>query len=528
MKKVQLDNNADLSSLYDAITEERGKPLDFWEVAALLEIYGIRDIDAQNDYGFKSVFSMAKYMMRYVDTKSYPVKTLANTQEVPAFLIRIFKNYIRGLAFAMPMFVQIFFTLTIGYAIWSGINMDQTKATVIAIGTFLALIVTGASAQAIGRKGLFYLKQGEMILASNVTKVLINIGYVLVLVIGIILILFNAFFEVFPTYYFFVLITFYFLLSILFLNVSVYYMFEEYSKILYYFLVGIVFVYISHGIYKIGLPEAQFIALVFLDIIIFVLASRKIKNLKKRETRAEGEGTPRASILFYSLISFYTYGFFYFVFLVTDRMVAWSGSATAKPYFIWFDVPYELGLDWALIALVLLMGLTEISIHEFMYRINNMVTKYKYKDYKQFNSKVYFFFREFNVTYIILSVVIVLVTYYVMYFLYLYTDYEYTQVFFHSYTPYVFWIAAVSYILVVNGLMNVLFIFSFSRQQFSVKSIAMGMMVNILVGIVLSRMFGLQYAVWGLFTGSVVFWIYSFFYATKMFKKLSFYYYSSF
>ena len=36
------------------------------------------------------------------------------------------------------------------------------KATVIALGTFLALIVTGASAQAIGRKGLFYLKQGEM------------------------------------------------------------------------------------------------------------------------------------------------------------------------------------------------------------------------------------------------------------------------------------------------------------------------------------------------------------------------------
>jgi len=158
---------------------------------------------------------MAKYMQKYIDTKTYPVKSLVS-------------------------FIQIFFTLSIGYAIWSGIDMDKTKATVIALGTFLALIVTGASAQAIGRKGLFYLKQNETILASNVTKVLFNVGLVLVVAVGFILMLFNLFFEVLPPYYFFVLIMFYFLLSFLFLNISVYYMFEEYTKILYFFLAGMV------------------------------------------------------------------------------------------------------------------------------------------------------------------------------------------------------------------------------------------------------------------------------------------------
>ena len=518
----------DLSSLYSAITKDKGKPLDYWEVAALLEIYGIRDIDAKNEYGFENVFDMAKYMQRYIDTKTYPVKSLVKWEELPSFGIRVVKNYIRGLAFAMPMFVQIFFTLSIGYAIWSGMDMDRTKATFIAIGTFLALIVTGASAQAIGRKGLFYLKQQEVILASNVTKTLVNVGFILVIVIGVILMLFNFFFEVLPPYYFFILIMFYFLLSFLFLNVAVYYMFEEYTKILYFFLFGMVLVYITHSILKIKLPEAQFIALVILDIILSFFAYRKVTNLKKQNVISEGEGTPRASILFYSLIPFYTYGLLYFIFLVADRIVAWSTNVAAKPYFIWFDVPYELGLDWALIALVLLMGLTEISIHEFMYRINDLVIRYKYKDYKKFNNAIYSFFKKFNLIYLFFSIIIILITYFTIFIAYKITDLPYIENFFNGYTPFVFWVGSISYAFMVNGLMNVLFIFSFSRQNYSVFSIMIATFANIIVGMILSRMFGLEFAVIGLLVGSVLFWWLSFKHSVDMLKKLEFYYYSSF
>jgi len=521
-------SDQDLKELYDNITKDKGKPLDHWEIAALLEVYGIRDIDAHNDYGFENVFDMAKYLTKFIETKEYPTKSLVLWEELPSFTVRIFKNYTRGLAFAMPMFVQIFFTISIGYAIWSGMNMDKTKATVIALGTFLALIVTGASAQAIGRKGLFYLKQHEMILASNVTKVLFNTGIVLVLSIGIILIIFNFFFDVLPPYYFFIMIMFYFLLSFLFLNISIYYMFEEYTKILYFFLFGIVLVYIAHSLLKIKLPEAQFVALVILDTILSLFAYKKIRDLKRKNTESEGEGTPRASILFYSLIPFYLYGFLYFVFLVTDRIVAWSSNVTAKPYFIWFDVPYELGLDWALVALVLLMGLTEISIHEFMYRINDKIIEYKYIDYEKFNNEIFSFFKKFNLVYLILSIIIIFVVYFTVFIAFKFFNFTYIANFFSSYTPFVYWVAAISYAFMVNGLMNVLFIFSFSRQNFSVKAILIATFANIIIGMILSRMFGLEYAVIGLFVGSVLFWTLSFNYTVNMLKKLEFYYYSSF
>ena len=221
-----------LKELYLAITKNKGKPLDFYEIAALLEIYGIRDIDAKNEYGFKNVFEMAKNMQKFIDIKTYPSKAIDVLEKNPNVIKRVLKNYIKGLVFALPMFVQIFFTLVIGYAIWSGVEMGHTKATVIALGTFLALIITGGSAQAIGRKGLFYIKQNQLILASDVTKSLLKVAFVITIIIGIFLVLFNSFFEVLPAYYFWVLIMFYFLLSILFLNVSVFEMFEDYNTIL--------------------------------------------------------------------------------------------------------------------------------------------------------------------------------------------------------------------------------------------------------------------------------------------------------
>jgi len=516
----------DLSALYAEITKERGKPFDAWEISALLEIYGLRDIDAQEEYHFQDIFDMGKYLEKYINAQTYPEKTLT-TEKVPPFSTRIWKNYVKGLAFAMPMFIQIFFTVVIGYAIWSGINVDEAKATAIALGTFAALIVTGASAQAVGRKGLFYIKQEEYVLAANVTKVLINTGFVLVLIVGIIFVAINFFFDVLPAYYFWILIMFYFLLSNFFLNVAIYYMFEEYAHITYFVLFGVFLTYIFHGILKVQLPDAQFYGLIILDIVISLFAYRKIEKLKS-DTVSEGEVSPRASILFYSLIPFYLYGFLYFTFLLADRLISWSTNVEAKPYFIWFNVPYEVGLDWALVALVLMMGFTEVSIYEFMYRINKTVFIYRYNNYKEFKNEIYSFFKKFNIVFIIFSIIIIIVVYFVIYIAFKMTDYAYLAIFFHSFTPYVYWIAAVAYAFLVNGLMNILFIFSFSRQYFSVKSMFYATIANIIVGMLLSRALGLEYAVFGLLVGSIVFWYFSFKYIKQMFRDLEFYYYSAF
>ena len=366
-------NDKQLKELYIDITKDRGKPLDFWEIAALIEVYGIRDIDAKNDYGFDDVFEMAKYLEKFKNQIQYASADKKEKKEM-IFPVRVVQNYVKGLAFAMPMLVQILFTLIIGYAIWSGMDMDRAKATVIALGTFLALLVTGGVAQAIGRKGLFYLKQEEYILASLVTQKLLKVALLIMVIVGIFFIFLNMFFEILPPYYFYILIAFYFLLSILFFNIAVFQMFEEYYTILLFFIIGIIFVYIFHSIEGISLPEAQFVALLILNMIISIYTWYRLKKLKQL-SKGEGELVPRNSVMFYTLMPFYIYGFLYFSLLIADKIIAWSVVKEAMPYFIWFDVPYELGTDWALLVLILLMGLAEVSIYEFIYRINDNIKK---------------------------------------------------------------------------------------------------------------------------------------------------------
>ena len=515
-----------LKKLYLNITEGKGKPLDFWEITALLEIYGLRDIDAKQEYGFENLFEMGRYMEKFKDIREYPSKAIDILEENPNVTKRVIKNYIKGIAFAMPMLVQIFFTLAIGYAIWSGVEMGKVKATVIAMGTFLALIVTGGSAQAIGRKGLFYLKQKQEILAADVTKQLLKVAFWIMIGIGVFLIFYNAFFEVLPTYYFWVLIMFYFLLSILFLNVSVFEMFEDYYTILYFFLIAIILVYMFHSVEKIQLPEAQFVTLIILNIIFSVYTYKKLKDLKSHSI-GEGEVMPRASVMFYTLIPFYIYGFLYFGFLIGDRIVAWSVNVPYKPYFIWFDVPYELGEDWALIALVIMMGVAEVSIYEFMYKINSNITQFKFYEYPKFNKLLTHFYEKFNFLYFTYGIFTIIFVYFLIKEIYLYYHFDYLVDFFKSYTPFVYWGAAISYLFLVHGLINILFIFSFSRQTFAVKAAGYALLTDIVIGIILSRSIGLQYAVVGLFVGSIFFWYFSLKYTIKMFKNLEYYYYSA-
>ena len=117
--------------------------------------------------------------------------------------------------------------------------------------------------------------------------------------------------------------------------------------------------------------------------------------------------------------------------------------------------------------------------------------------------------------------------YFVVYEIYIYYGFGNLEDFFKAPTPYIYWFAAIAYVFLVHSLINILFIFAFSRQIFAVKSIGIAIIIDVIVGLILSRTLGLDYAVVGLLIGSVFFWYYSFRYIMKMFKNLEFYYYSA-
>jgi len=514
-------------ALYETITLDKGKPLNKWEVAALLEIYGLRDIDAVEQFGLADIFELAHRLTPFIDDYKYEVKTYELVAP-PSKVKRMVVNYFEGMAFALPMLLQVFFTLVIGYGIWSSLDLDVRTATAIAMGTFAALIVTGGPAQAIGRKGLFYIKMDEFNLAYKVTRKLFRIFFFQVLLIGALMLLFNLFFDYIPKEMLWYTMVYYFLLSLLFTSFAIFYMMELYGSIALYVLIGVVLVYFFHALFfHLGIILSQVLSLIITNVIVFIDAFRRVKKLTDKSREKEGDAEPRLSLLFYSLNPYMMYGTLYFLFLVTDRILAWS-AIPYQPYFIWFNVRDEIGLDWALIVLILLIGMSEVIIYEFMYRVNDDIITHRYDEASAFNGLYRRFFLKYNIVFAIVSVLVIILVYMGIYLLQQYTRWDFLDVFFVAPTPWIYVFAAISYAFLSNALTNILFFFSYSRYKSVLRGIIAGFIVNIVVGLILSRLLGYEYAVIGLLTGSIVFWGFVIHFGNRFFKNLDYYYYSAY
>ncbi|MFA6394570.1 MAG: hypothetical protein WCW84_01305 [Sulfurimonas sp.] len=513
--------------LYENLIAKRGKPLNHWEITALLEIYGLRDIDAHEIYGFENLFEFAKMMVVFINDYQYEVKTF-ELEAPPSKVKRIVVNYFKGMAFALPMLIQVFFTLVIGYGLWSSLELDVRTATAIAMGTFAALVVTGGPAQAIGRKGLFYIKMEEYNLAYSITVKLFKIFFIQILIFGVLVVIFNLFFNYIPYDMMFYMMVYYLLLSFLFTSFSIFYMLEEYAIIALYVLLGVVLVYVFHILFfHFGIILSQVLSLIFSNIIVLLDAFRRVRNLKAKSREKEGDAEPRLSLLFYSLNPYMMYGTFYFIFLVTDRLLAWS-AIPYQPYFIWFNVRDEIGLDWALIVLILLIGMSEVIIYEFMYRVNDDIIAHRYDEADKFNRAYRLFFIRYTLVFLIASIFVIMLVYMGVYLLHKYMQWEFLDVFFVAPTPWIFLFAAISYAFMSSALTNILFFFSYSRYKAVLKGIFIGLLVNVFVGLILSRLLGYEYAVIGLLAGSIVFWAYVTHFGNNFFKNLDYYYYSAY
>ena len=518
------DMSDSLAKLYQEITKERGEPLDTWEIAALLEVYGIRDIDAK-EYGYADVFELAKALWRYKNIKSYPKRSLTAQQPPPPFKIRVRKNFIKGLAFAMPMLLQSVATIFFGFALWSNIHMDVTEATIIALSTFLAMILTGGPAQVIGRKGLYYLKMNEDILAAKIIELLFGISMLKILFISLLFVVFNWIFGVLDWHLFIIFITMFFLLSTLFLSVSIYYVFEEYEKILYFFFYGLGWVFLLHYLLGFEYLQAQFWALAILDASIIYFAYKKLQDLRNK-TQSEGEILPRPSMLVYTLIPFFVYGFLYFLFLTIDRLIAWNANSTNQGFFLWFDARYEVGSDLALLVFVILMGVVEVVVYEFLYKLNDKVFSYSVFEFEQFNRSFLEFYKKVNTIFIVVTFLSIIGVYALVALLLNFVEERALP--FGGYGVFVFFVGSLAFAFLANGLMNALILFSFSRQKVVVKGAFFAVLVNFVLGMVLSRILEPYFAVLGLLAGSVVFWYVTFRFLIKMFGKLDYYYYSAY
>ncbi|MDR9417269.1 MAG: hypothetical protein RI564_13365 [Gracilimonas sp.] len=524
----------------DQITEQVyelvGNPISKWAVAATIESLGVRDVDAKSDFGFETVFDLAELV--YTRIKTYVEENQKVDDDIDfkfggfSRTLKMFlRYYSQGMIFSLPMISQIVAILVFEYALWAWFDFNEAQATVVALGTILAFILTGGFIQTLGRLVSKYKGEGNFYLAAKASISVMKLAVPFVLVSALAIFALNLILPFYPQRLLILAMIYMILISFLLLAAAVLFATEQRTMILLGILAGTVVVIFGMDFADFGIYTSQWLGITTVTIIMalyaYVYYRLKIRSLRQELFK---QSLPEAEVNYYNVYRYFIYGFCYFTFLFMDRLLAWSAGPPPPEYLIWFNTPYELGMDWALITLVITIAMLEYSIQAFS---RNLIPAQKaayVTKIKLFNK----FFRRFYVKQLLLllfvSGISILITYYGVLSLRAFEDQvpEIADFFANPMTFKVFWLASVGYLFLIYGLLNSLFFFTLNRPELVMYAMIASLFVNFVVGFLCSRIFGLEYAVIGLIAGSLVFAVATGLLAKRFFKHLDYFYYSAF
>lgn len=514
-----------------------GNPISKWAVAATIESLGVRDIDAKTDYGFDSVFELGEVVFERIKDKIDTEKTKEETIEDFKFggfgrTLKLFaKHYSAGMVFSLPMLSQIVAILIFEYALWAWFDFNEAQATAVALGTIISFILTGGFIQTLGRLVSKYKGEGNYYLASKASLSVMKIAVPFVFVSAALILVTNLILPFFPQQLMLLSMTYMILISLLLLAASILFATEQRTMILMGILFGTVIVIFGMDFAGFGIYISQWLGII-VSTVIMVLYSVLYYRFKIKTLRQElfKQSLPEGEVNYFNTYRYFVYGFCYFTFLFMDRLMAWSAGPPPPEYIIWFNTPYELGMDWALISLVITIAMLEFSIHSFSLNLIPAQKKAFISRIKSFNR----FFRRFYAKQVLLLIFVggisILLTYYGVLSLRVFESEvpEIADFFANPMTFRVFWMASIGYLFLIFGLLNSLFFFTLNRPEMVMYAMIGSLFVNFITGFLCSRIFGLEYAVIGLMAGSLVFAVSTGILAKRFFKHLDFFYYSAY
>ncbi|WP_336787924.1 hypothetical protein [Paenibacillus sp. MMO-177] len=522
------DRTERLEQLVESITSKNMMPEDRYEIAAMLESMGWNDDRASEVFGVADVFELASEVWETIRQKVITTAFVINeeTGAVKTFY-ELFKSFLRGLIFALPMAISVISMLTLKFSFWSYENLSVELATCIAIGTILSFVVVGGYTQAIARRGFFYILQGYFNMARKVTFQFIRYGYLTCLAVSALIYVFNLLFNIFPTGMFLIIALYFFFLNSIWLSVTVMYILRRELTFTGLIISGIAIVYVMFRVLKWDIIFSQLVSICIVSIVGMVLVLYYFKQAERREEKGIAPRMTRLSISVYSIMPYFTYGMLYFAFLFIDRVMAWSANDIYMPYFIWFRGEYELGLDFALLALMLPLGVCEVIVNKLMMEMEASYKRYWGFEAEKMNRR---FLNIYHKAIFIISIVsalsAVLMYYMIGVFNQLYLNARGKPLIASDTTMFVFIIALAAYALLAVGLMNAVTLFSLSQPKFVNRAIIPAFGTNLVVGFLLSRWVDHSYAVFGLLAGAVVFLVLSLRSVRTVLRKLDYYLYA--
>lgn len=510
-----------------------------YETAANLESLGFTDDDAREVYGHRDVFALAAEVLA-VQRGDREMHVIANAVEAGRVeaegernkpeTFSLPRTLVRGLAYGMPMGITVFASLILLYSLWSYYYFTPAQATAIGLGTALSYFVAGGVTQAIGRRGLMYLRQGLYLMTLKVSLFFVGLGALVALAIGILLWGVFNFVTVVSQFESDLAVIYFMSLSILWLCLAVLYMLQKELIFSIAVTIGVLVVYYVREYLGWGsMIAAHQVGILATSLFSVLAASLSLLWQHRRHRDPNMPATtqmPRLVMLLSSVRTYLLYGSLYFLLLFADRMLSWTGRMDFRQTFVWFRADYEAGLNWALLGMLPAFTILELVLQRFGAAMKPQQLRYHLTARNTFSAWFLRFYLRQVVLYTVVAVLGVVGVYFGM--LALVPSIPELAVLRSDITSFTFRFGVVGYLSIGFSLLNLSVFFWLSRPKLAMTALVPAIVANLAVGYLASRMFSFHYAAIGLAVGGVLFAALSTVLCLRVMSNLDYYYYSAY
>lgn len=522
------------------VYEMIGVPINTNVVRATLESMSIRNSDASNTYGSADLQALSHKLFVAMTDESFvglhPSPAEVDAQfKMPAYSARDFFKlklsdfsiyYPLGLFHGLPVFLQIATIIFFGYSMWTWVGFNPLQSTAVVLGVIFGLVGTGGFVQVIGRQVSHYWFNHDFAMAKKSTIMVFRDALIFMGTLCLLLLILDFFANFYPYTFLFLVFAYAFSIGILLLLSAVFHPLKERWAItlafvvaaslsLYLKLYTTIDTYFTHWI---GIWTANALLLGYL-VWFF-------RN-KVQKTKVYNRATTKSAVMIYRNHKFFFYGLFFFIFIFVDRILAWSTTNDGYiPYVVFYEKNYEIGMDIAIVIFFLLVGVLEYGISSFSKITDLLQKQMSYQEIDAFNRRGLKMYWEHVTILLIMGVIMSALMYYVIW-----TRLGYELAFeepIDALSIKVSLIGGLGYIFVAWGMLNSLYLFTLNKSGKPLNAILVATGVNLLVGLLCSRLISYEYSVIGMLAGSLTYMLLTLKHTLRFFKNLDYYYYAAY
>lgn len=504
-----------------------------------VESYGVREIDVKEDYGFDSVQQLANYIYDQIHNDlATGLKNDAQTQrekELKRKLLKMrdmiakryisVKEYFIGFFHSIPIFIQVAAIVLFGISLWGYIRFNEVQATSVILGVILGFVVSAGFIQVLGRQVSFFWYRKNWVLAKVSVIHMMKTFLKTMTTLALIGIIGNLILPLFPTRFLIIIFLYGFLIGFLLLNLAPLYTIKYRWVISAIITLGtcttiLMFKYLDWSIYLIHALN------IFMCIILSLIATELIyRKITATSNDENTEVTPAMLMSIYGNLNYFLYGTLVFVFVFLDRILAWSSPKQHDlPFVIYYQQEYEVGMDLAIIVFFMLAGTLEYAISSFTRFLDYKQQVLNVQDSQKFKNEVKSLYFKHVIVLGLSTIISSLFIYFII------TQPWGYQWAFHEPLSQISLMVCVlggfGYLFLSVGLLNVLYLFTLNRHQSSVFNIGIALIVNLVVGVICSRLISYEYSVVGMLVGSLIFMILTTASVLRFFRHIEYHYYA--